>query len=503
MFAGFSRRLATAAGRGALAMLASVSTATTVAAQDYRIRVDASAQTIAFRGVRLDSIASELVVPGVNGGPETPDGHAVRCSGGTYCFFFRPGPALRGLPVTTSASLVMWRLGVEGLSVRVAGRLVADVGRDDVFPATNPFAQLLEAHVEYQRSSLRARAGRQLVMSRLEPIGFDGGWARVRWDAASLEVTGYGGWGLGQATALPAPSQALNPLDEWRPRDRQILAGAEVAWLHADTDVRAEYRREIDPGDGNFVSERAALSVGARVYDVRMTGGVDYNLAESHLGSADLTLTYVDPRFTVSGGARRYRPYFSLWTLWGAFSPVPYNAVFASAHVQTTRWLSLRARGERYRYEDAEVSTALVTGLQDGGWRASAGATASLDPRWSFDGAFGAEFGPGSSARFIGGSADYTPSDAYSFGVHAGILERPLELRYYDAVSRWIGARAQWRITDQQRLWGDVVMIDDDRDRPDASASSLGHVRLRAGVSLTFGSGADRMPLPPARRPAR
>lgn len=472
-------------------------------AQEYRVRIDASAQAVAFRGVRLDSIASDLVVPAASGGLETPDGHAVRCGGGPYCFFFRAGPPLRGMPVATSASLVLWGLGVEGLSVRATGRFVADIGRDDVWPGSDPFAQLLEGYVEYARPAFRARAGRQLVASRLESIGFDGAWASARWDAASLELTGYGGWGLGQAVALPVSSPSLNPLDEWRPRDRQIVAGAEAAWMYAGADLRAEYRREMDPRDGNFVSERAAVSVSAPVAAVQVAGGLDYNLAEAHLGSADLRLTYVNPRFTISGGARRYRPYFSLWTLWGAFSPVAFNAVHASAYVPATGWLSLRARGERYRYEDAGVSIALVPHLEDGGWRASAGATATPFAHWTGDFTLGAEFGPGAAARFAEGAADYSPNDALSFGVHGGILERPLELRYYDARSRWIGGRAQWQRADQRRVWGDVTLVDDDRDRPDGGGSSFAHVRVRAGVSLALGSGADRPPLPPARRQAR
>lgn len=472
-------------------------------AQEYRLRLDASAQAVSFRGVRLDSIARDDAVTGESGGLETPDGHAVRCSAGSYCFYFRPGPALIGVPVATSASLAMWGFGVEGLAMHATARLLADLGRDDVWPGTDPSAQLLEAYVDYQRASLRARAGRLHVASRLEPIGFDGGWVSARWEAASLEVTGYGGWGLGQAVAIPAPSPSLNPLDEWRPRDRQIVAGAEAAWRRAATDVRAEYRREMDPRDGNFVSERAALSIGTRVSDLLVSGGADYDFAQSHLGSADLSLTWVDPRYSLSAGARRYRPYFSLWTLWGAFSPVPYHAVHASASISATDWLSLRARGERYEYDDAEVSTALVPGLTDGGWRASGGATATLAPRWSFDGTVGAELGPGASARFAEASADYAPTDAHSFGLHAGVLERPLELRYHDAVSRWIGARAQWERPGRRRLWGDITLVDDDRDRPDASASSLSHVRIRAGVSVTLGSAADRTPLPPARRSRR
>ena len=498
-----ARRLAAAARCGTVAALALAIVASAMPAQGYRIRMDASAQAVSFRGVALDSIASAEAVPGSGGGLETPDGHAVRCSGGTFCFFFRPGPQLRAVPVATTASLALWGLGVEGLSARATGRVAGDLGGDDAWPGTSPAVQLLEAYVEYERSVVRARGGRLLIASRLEPIGFDGAWARARWDAALLEITGYGGWGFGQAVAIPASSASLNPLDEWRPRDRQVVGGAELAWLGSAADVRAEYRREIDPRDGNFVSERAALSFGTRVRQFHLNGGVDYNFAESHLGSADLTVTYAQPRFSASAGARRYRPYFSLWTLWGAFSPVPYNAVHASASVSALSWLSLRARGERYKYEDAEVSTALVPRLEDGGWRASAGASATPFSRWTFDGVFGAEFGPGASARFVEGSADFTPTASLSLGMHAGILERPLELRYYDAERRWIGGRGQWQVTSQRRLWADVTWVDDDRNRPDASASSLAHVRARAGVSLAFGSRADRQPLPPARRPRR
>src|SRR5678816_4790878 len=112
----------------------------------------------------------------------------------------------------------------------------------------------------------------------------------------------------------------LNPLDEFRPRDRQIVAGAEAAWLYRDVDVRAEYRREIDPEDDYFVSERAALSMAANVRIIRLNAGLDYNIAEGRLGNADVTATYLRSRFSLAAGARRYRPYFSLWTLWGAFS---------------------------------------------------------------------------------------------------------------------------------------------------------------------------------------
>src|ERR1700693_1964333 len=210
-----------------------IATATvSAAAQDYRVRLDASAQTVSFRGLFSDSIPIAQVVTGANGGLETPGGRVVR-----------------RIPVTTPASMVMWGLGVEGLALHATGRLIGDLGRDKVWPGTVPTGQLIEGYLEYQRSVFIARVGRQLVTSRLEPVGFDGGWARVRWDKASLDFTGYGGWGLGQSAAVPANSPALNPLDEWRPSDRQVVAGAEAALHLRDVDVRAEYRREIDPQD--------------------------------------------------------------------------------------------------------------------------------------------------------------------------------------------------------------------------------------------------------------
>jgi hypothetical protein len=473
------------------------------AAQSYRARVDVRAQAVSFRGLVSDSIEASQAVVGPTGGFETPDGHAVRCSSSPYCYYFRPGPELRGVPVTTSASVILWGFGVQGLTFRATGRLVGDLGGDDVWPGTDPAGQFLEGYLEYQRASIVARAGRVLVSSRFEPMGFDGAWLKYRWDRASLELTGYGGWGLGQAAALPVTSPALNPLDEWRPQDRQIVAGLEAAWFYRSMDVRGEYRREIDPHGYDVVSERAGLSFGAPIGPLLAAAGVEYNVAEAEVGSADLTLSYFRPRFTLSAGARRYRPYFSLWTLWSAFSPVPHNGVTGSAEVRATDWLSLRGRGEWYQYEDAEVSTGIVPELEDGGWRTSAGATATLNPHWTLDGNAGFEHGPGAAARFADGALTWTPNDRYSFDLHGGALARPLELRFYDATSLWIGGRADALFGSQHRAWVDVAFVDDERDRPDASASSMSQVRVRLGLTVSFGTAADRLPLPPGqpRRP--
>ncbi|MGH7679123.1 MAG: hypothetical protein ACRENU_11695, partial [Gemmatimonadaceae bacterium] len=151
----------------------------------------------------------------------------------------------------------------------------------------------------------------------------------------------------------------------------------------------------------------------------------------------------------------------------------------------------------------ADVSTALVPDLEDRGWRANVGGTATIGSRWTLYGNLGSEYGPGAADRFVDASVSFTPTQRHSFDLYGGTLARPLELRFYDATTRWIGGRGEWQINALRRLWADVAFFDDDRDRPDASASSLDQIRLRAGVSLAFGSPADRTPLPPARRTVR
>ncbi|HKP29609.1 MAG TPA: hypothetical protein VJU15_09395 [Gemmatimonadales bacterium] len=470
-------------------------------AQSWRVRIDARAQAVSYRGLSSDSISINDAVVGASGGFETPDGFAVQCSSPTWCYYYRPGELHEQLPMNVGANAVLWGFGVRGLTLHLTARLTGDAGDAGQWPGTEPAAQLIEGYAEYARSSWTLRGGRLVMASRLEPIGFDGAWGRFRWDRADIEVEGYAGWGLGQAAVVSVTSPLLTPLDDFRPGSRQIVAGAVAAWRPSFGDVRAEYRREVDPELDYFVSERATLSASARPAPwLLASGGVDYNIAEGNWGSADASLTWLRPRFSLTAGGRRYRPYFSLWTLWGAFSPVPWNGINASGELRALSWLSLRARGERYWYEGADVNTAIVGPLQEEGWRFGWGATARIGATLSLDGGYSAEFGPGAAARSFDAALTWTPSYQIELTGYGGTLERPLELRYYDAETRFLGARGDWRPRNDWRLWLDGGWYKDERNRPDDAASAWDQLRLRGGVTFTFGTDADRLPLPPARR---
>ena len=59
-------------------------------------------------------------------------------------------------------------------------------------------------------------------------------------------------------------------------------------------------------------------------------------------------------------------------TLWGAFSPVPHDAFTFPGDTPSSA-ISVHGRAERYKFHDAEVSTAW-SATRDRGWRAASGA---------------------------------------------------------------------------------------------------------------------------------
>jgi hypothetical protein len=470
-------------------------------AQGYRLRLDSRAQRVSYRGITSDSILATQTVTAPTGGLQTPDGFAVRCPPGSdYCFFFRPGPEIRGGPMISSADLTLWGFGLRGLSVRVNGRVGVDLGDSEVWPGMEPAVQLIEAYAEYAHRVLTARGGRQLLVNRLGIVGFDGGRVIGRASRYGLEAEAYVGWGLARATAIPVSSPVLNPLDDFQPRSRQILAGAALGWSGRVSDLRLDYQREVDPDTRNFMSERAALSLDFHpIEHWTLTAGLDYDLANTWVGNADAVVRYASPWITVAGGLRQYRPHFDLWTIWGAFSPVPYHAANAAIWVRPVPGLELRGRWERYAFSETETETPLV-GVDDDGWRLGMGITYSPTPAWTIDAGYREEYGPGASSNGFEGAVAFVPIPTLSLTAYGSTLDRPLEFRFEEASIDAFGLDAEWSPIDRLRIALGAARYAEDRERPDAAAFDWDQTRLHARVTLLLRSDTDGVPLPPALR---
>ncbi|HEU5465418.1 MAG TPA: hypothetical protein VFU75_00915 [Gemmatimonadales bacterium] len=463
-----------------------------LAAQGYRLRLDVRSQVVAYRGVTVDSIPVGDTVSGVGGGPVTPDGIAVQCvSGEPYCSFFRPGPTQRSDPLSTTADFTTWGLGLSGLSVHVLARGGADLGNAAVsWPSTTPAIQLLEGYAEYAQPRYLVRLGRQTQAAPIGFTGFDGASATVRASRLGLDATGYLGWGLADASALPVTSAALNPLDDFQPVERQLVAGGSLGFRSAPLDLHWSYERQIDRRSQYFVSERTRGDAVLRpLPGWTLTASGMYDLAQSLWGNADLRLMW-QPRAgfaSASVGVSRYRPDFDLWTIWGVFSPTAYRSIDGSLDLTPGHGLSFHVTGQAYKYDPTGASAPL-TDFETSGWRMSWDGAYVLSDRWTLDAGYRAEFGPGASSRGFTGGATFAATNRFTVSAHAGTLDRPLEFRLDDASVWMVGAAATWKASERWNLQADATRYAESRRRPDAAGFDWNQTRLSARLVLFFGS---------------
>jgi hypothetical protein len=463
-------------------------------AQQYRLRLDTRIQSVAYRGVSLDSIPASEAIIGSTGGFETVDGFAVECpSNDAVCTFFRPGANRRGGPAVTTADLSLWGLGITGLRFRASARLGVDLGDADAWPGTDPAVQLIEGYAEYASRRVTLQAGRTNVVSRLGFEAFDGVKVDARALSRRLTVTGFGGWALARGVALPVTSPALNPLDDFQPGKRHVVWGLGASWSSGPVAVRSRYRREADSRTADVTSERLAVDGTVRsTFGLSGRAGADYDVAAGLWGSAEAALAYSAPngRGAVEAGVRRYRPHFDLWTIWGAFSPVAYRAGHASVSAVLVEGVELRARGEVYAFDETETTTPLVD-VEDHGWRWSIDGRYARARSWSLAAGLHRELGPGAGSLGFRGGVTFDPSDALSLAAHASLLERPLEFRFSDAKVWSYGADADYVASDRLRLAVGFTLYHEDRRRPDAAQFDWGQVRLRLGATFFLSSGAE------------
>jgi hypothetical protein len=466
-------------------------------AQGYHVRWDTWFQSAAFRGVRLDSVLASDTEIGEGGGSFS-NGIAVKCAtGAEYCTYFDLGEERRGAPVTSTVDASVWGFGIQGLKIHVKGRLNTDLEEGNVWPGTQPAAQLLEAYAEYSSALFTVQAGRTHVYSRLGFWGFDGAQGAVRPFDGKVNLSAYGGWALAQGAALPVNSEYLNPLQDFRPADRELIVGGTAGWSLPGFDGRLIYQRLIDPDVNRPTSDRGAVEGAVRPgAGFTVAGGIEYDFGQGEVGTSNIQVAYQHPgnwvRLVV--GNRFYRPVFPLWSIWGVFSPAGYNTQYGAIAAYVIPGLELRTRGEVFSYDQSSTGgqSPLAGNVEDSGWRWSVGATYAGLKRFVLDATYAAQFGPGASSQGVNGRLTVDIVPQLSVTAHGGYLERPLEYRFWDAKVYSYGARL-----DAQPIPGiianvGIVGYDEKRERPDALQSDWNHVRLSAGLTFVFGSSGSR-----------
>lgn len=475
-----------------------------VLAQGYQVRLDTWFQSVAYQGWQLDSIPFDSVTTGSAGGYEW-SGLAVTCGQGTTstCYYYSEGGKRQGAPLVSTLDAALWGFGVRGLSFRVKARAGTDLSSTTVWPAVDPTMQLLEAYGEYKNKFLAVLLGRFHEPSRIGYIGVDGAKADLYLFDRRLEVFGYGGWGMAPGAPLLVTSEYVNPLDQYQPSERQYVIGGGLGWRLKGFEGRWLYHREIDAASSanHLFAERTALDLAwYPKRGISLTGGMEYDIGQAVVGTADVTLGYTTPKRNVraSAGWRRYRPNFPLWQIWNSFDPVGYNAGFGSIYWWPLRGLELRGSGEIFSYEDANATDRFGT-VEDGGWRGLFGATYAGIQRWRFGGNYWVEKGTGSTQ--IGWDLRATwlpPVRDLVLTAHGGRLSRPMEYRYNDVEALNGALRADYTPIADVKVMVEGRYLWEKRKRPDAAAFKWDSWRFNFGLTLYFGSSPDAPMLHPS-----
>ncbi len=433
-------------------VLVTVGAPRTAQAQGVRITGVTSVQWIQMRPVERDSIAA-AVEPGSDEWRRRPDGTLVHCGTEPFCYWYASRPITAAAPLLQDLSFTSWGMA-QGLSlhadVRARTQLVTD---GFIYPRANDNFDVLDAYAEWQRQWGRARLGRQWINGGLGTYDFDGASALVRRGRWTYE--GWAGRALIGGLNDSHASGALAAVENYPPDQDGWIFGARTRLRTADgSTLAAMYQRVVVNDRSGVYSERAAFDATTRFVGLSFDGAFAYDFASGSWNEARLRASTPRTRVvSLSTELRHYVPFFELWTIWGAFSPVGFNESRTTIDWRPTgsRW-ALSAHGSYRLYEETNAGLTLSTN----GWRAGA------DLSWNGDGAFSAlgtydvAIGNGASRSDASASFRYNRGDDVSAGVDLSALQTIYEFRVGTGRVFGLGLNASKRLRDDLRISGDV-----------------------------------------------
>jgi hypothetical protein len=481
--------------------------ATTLYAQQWRARVSSRFQYVEGRALERDSVREALTTG--SGIQRMVGDTLVTCTtGAEYCYFYRAGEVANSSPAVVDVDLNVFGFGIEGLRAYVSTRFRNDFsdgtfGNDEFWPRGDEHFDLLSGYVELNRSSYRVRAGRDYQVSGLGYYGYDGGSFIYRFRPWHLELEAYGGWGLARGVPISITSDEFGSLGEFQPPERDYLFGFRGSARPTPTSaIEAIYQREIPTDRSGISSER--VSVEASWYprsDLALQANTDFDLATGLWGKAGLNVGWrAHEKLYVQGRIFRYRPVFSLQTIWVAFSPVPYTGWNLSLGVQPRSDLSLKLWGERRSYADTEAEVGFFA-TTDRDWRV--GGSVGWRPQalgipWDVDAGYWLNWGFGAATSSGDVRVGLRPRDELSVGVRFSAFQQLEEFRVGEGRVWGLGGDARWR-TPAGTVWFSVDRYDHNRrigedGSEDPTQPDWSQWRVALGLSYYVGSEPGRAP---------
>lgn len=396
------------------------------------------------------------------------------------------------VPLTQDLHVNVWGIGT---GVRLYGefRGRASAGDEtDLWPQSDDQFEIMAAYAEVDRARFRARAGRQWKTSSLGFYNFDGASLLFR---ASRQITAeiYGGWSLVPGESDYMTDTPIAGIEPYAPDVDNNLIGGEVRLrLGPRATVAALYQREIRRDRAGLHSERAAMDASYRAGRISLEGGIEGDLANEVVNEARLRVgAPFGDGFSAAVEARRYRPYFDLWTIWGAFNPIGFSEAIASTQWQSDGGsASVRIGGGVRRYGDDDGGVEFDR-LRDDGWRALVDATWTPRPIVTVSGGYRADIGFGASrsqgdvsARLNFGSSSYLSASAVAF-------QMINELQISDGTVYGVGTDGRVGLPGSSKLGWSFAVYRHENEKP-MTITDWSQVRGSIYMEWSVGSNPDQ-----------
>jgi hypothetical protein len=460
-----------------------------IAARAQTVRVGG---TTTFRYVEVgtwihDSIAATNV-PGDGLLRRAADGNVVQCiTGETVCRFIRSADPVSTVPLVQDLNISAWGFG-RGLRVyaQLRGRGVL-AGADSVWPRESDHFDALVAYAELDRTRFRARAGRQWTVSGLGYYNFDGASALVR-AAGGLTAQAYGGRSLVRGLNEPITSDAVSALESLAPDERAWLLGGQISYRAAPgRSLSVQYQREFRADSSALYSERFAADGLYRTGWGEVDASLKADLASREINESLVRLRWDASRaLTLSAWGRTYKPFFELWTIWGAFSPVGFQEAGVTGAWRLA-WRSARIQGQAaYRtYPDAGTSTTFGEYRTDG-WRVGLSGTVGIAPLWTLEGTYHADVGLGAAKSSTSARVQRQLRDGAYVGFNATAFQTAYEFRVPEGVVWGLGADGAAPLGSRSRVSGSALWYHHRTDN-NGSVPDWSQLRLTVRLDWTIG----------------
>jgi hypothetical protein len=428
-------------------------------AQEIRVGGVTTFRYVDVRPLRQDSVpVAETDGDGLL--RRTNDDILVRCiAGEAFCRYYRTGERTSTVPGIQDVTVSGWGLG-RGVRVYAHLRARADLGEaDKLWPRADDAFDALAAYVEVDRGRFRVRAGRDWKTSGLGYYDYDGVSVGFR-AAPELTIETWGGWSLTRGAEVAVTDDALSAIEALAPDERAVLLGTQVRFRSGPgLYVTGLYQREIRSDRLGLYSERAALDAAYTRGPVSLVAALETDLVGRQINEARVDLTWSLGRYTSLGVfGRRHRPFFELWTIWGAFSPVAFTEVGVRGH---RRWpesrLGIHGEASRRSYEDTGADLAFAA-LRTDGWKVSASADLTLRPDLLLQGSYYGELASGAGISEGRLAVRRTLGERDWIGLSLSVLQRAYEFRVQEGTLLGAGLDAGWRLDARTRISGNLAL---------------------------------------------